>query len=286
VLADRIAVFVDTVYGDYMTYGGYYLIVATVLFAFQIYCDFYGYSVIAVGAAEILGIRLMENFHAPYLQTSVAGFWRCWHISLTSWFKDYLYIPLGGGRKGKLRKYVNKLAVFFASGLWHGAKFSFVAWGVLNGIYQALGEMLGPLRERAVQILHLNRESLGHRLLCTAGTFLLIDFSWIFFRANQFREALRIIRQMVAVHNPWILFDDSLYQCGLDGRNFRLLLVGLCVLLFADFCKYKGIKIRETLMAQDFWFRCLVIVAAVCVILTFGIWGPGYQEANFIYFQF
>lgn len=129
VLADRIATFVDTVYNDYQTYSGMYLIVATILFAVQIYCDFFGYSTIAMGSAKILGIQLMENFDAPYLSTSVSEFWRRWHISLTSWFKDYLYIPLGGSKKGKLRKYMNKMIVFLVSGLWHGAQVSFVAWG-------------------------------------------------------------------------------------------------------------------------------------------------------------
>lgn len=123
VLADRIAIFVDTVYGDYKTYPGMYLIVATMLFAVQIYCDFAGYSTIAMGTAKVLGVELMENFNAPYLSTSVAEFWRKWHISLTSWFKDYLYIPLGGSRKGKLRKYLNKMIVFLVSGLWHGQDF-------------------------------------------------------------------------------------------------------------------------------------------------------------------
>lgn len=286
VLADRIAIFVDTVYGDYMAYGGWYLIIATMLFAFQIYCDFYGYSVIAMGAAEILGIRLMENFHAPYLSSSVSEFWRNWHISLTSWFKDYLYISLGGSYKGKLRKHLNKLLVFLISGLWHGAQFSFVVWGGVNGLYQVMGEIFTPLRNWGVRVLHLNRESLGHRLLHIAVTFLLVDFSWIFFRANQLRDAFYIIRQMITIKNPWILFDDSLYQCGLDGKNFRFMLLCLGVLLFADFCKYKRIQIRKILMAQDFWFRCMVIVFSTCIILTFGIWGPGYNEADFIYFQF
>lgn len=129
VLADRIAIYVDGAYGNIYEYGGWFLIVATVLFAIQIYCDFYGYSVIAVGAAKILGISLMGNFNAPYLATSVADFWRRWHISLTSWFKDYLYIPLGGSREGKVKKYFNKMMVFLISGLWHGADLSYVVWG-------------------------------------------------------------------------------------------------------------------------------------------------------------
>lgn len=286
VLADRIAIFVNTVYADPVTYGGWYLVIATVLFAFQIYCDFYGYSVIAMGAAEMLGIQLMENFDAPYLSLSVSGFWRKWHISLTSWFKDYLYIPLGGSRKGKPRKYLNKLLVFLLSGFWHGSKISFAAWGLLNGFYQVAGEILQPLRDRAVKILHLNRESLGHKLAHMAGTFLLVDFSWIFFRADRFLEAFAIIKQMVTVKNPWILLDGSLYQCGLDSKNFWLMLICLCVLLAADYWKRKGIRVRKVIAAQDVWFRCLFFVFAVCVIAVAGIWGPGYEEADFIYFQF
>lgn len=286
VLADRIALFVDKVYGNYSTFGGGYLIVATMLFAVQIYCDFYGYSVIAMGAAEILGIRLMENFDAPYLSTSVTEFWRRWHISLTSWFKDYLYIPLGGGRRGKMRKYLNKLIVFLISGLWHGSSFSYIAWGGLNGLYQIAGEVLQPVRDRTVALLGLNRDSLGHKVMKATWTFLLVDFSWIFFRANRFMEALQIIKLMFTVKNPWIFFDDSLYKCGLDSKNFCLMLVCLCVLLFADYCKRKGIRIREVIVRQDYWFRWIFIAAAVWFIVTFGIWGPGYQEANFIYFQF
>lgn len=206
VVADRIAIFVDTVYGDIATYSGYYAVVATGLFAFQIYCDFSGYSIIAMGTAKIVGINLMENFSAPYFSTSVAGFWRKWHISLTSWFVDYLYIPLGGNRKGKIRKYINKMIVFLASGLWHGAAMSFVVWGGINGIYQIVGEVLMPIRDKAVKVFHLNRHSLGHKLLHVLGTFILIDFSWIFFRAGGMLDAIIVIKSILTVKNPWILF--------------------------------------------------------------------------------
>ena len=286
VLADRIALFVDTVYGNYTDYAGGYLITATILFAVQIYCDFYGYSIIAIAAAKILGIDLMENFDAPYLSTSVAGFWRKWHISLTSWFKDYLYIPLGGSRKGRLRKYFNKLFVFLLSGLWHGASFSFVMWGGLNGFYQIIGEILQPVRNTATAILHLNRNSLAHKIIHVIGTFLLVDFAWIFFRASSFKVSLEIIKNMFSVHNPWIFFDGSIYNCGLDSKNFGLLLICLCILLFADYCKHKNIKIHEIIVQQDYWFQLLFMTFSIFFILTFGIWGPGYDETNFIYFQF
>ncbi|MCH5279928.1 MAG: MBOAT family protein [Lachnospiraceae bacterium] len=286
VLADRIAIFVDVVYGDYVTYSGYYIVLATMLFAVQIYCDFAGYSTIAMGTAKILRISLMENFDAPYLSTSVADFWRRWHISLTSWFKDYLYIPLGGGRKGKLRKYFNKMIVFLVSGLWHGASFSFIVWGGLNGLYQVIGEMLQPIRDKAVRILQLNRRSLGHKLIHIVGTFVLVDFSWIFFRANQFTEALDIIKFMISEKNPWILFDGSIYNCGLDVKNFWLMMICIVILIFADCCKHKKIVIREVIIKQDYWFRWLFIAFAVGFVLFFGKWGPSFDQANFIYFQF
>lgn len=286
VLADRIALFVDTVYGDYITYSGWYLILATVLFAIQIYCDFYGYSVIAMGAAKVVGITLTENFDAPYLSTSVAGFWRKWHTSLTSWFRDYLYIPLGGNRKGKLRKYINNMVVFLVSGLWHGAHYSYVAWGGLNGLYQVAGDLLKPIRDKLVLVMHLNRASLGHKLMQVIGTFILVDFSWVFFRAKGIREAFDIVKSMISVKNPWVLFDESIYHCGLDVKNFWLMVVCIGVLLFADFCKYKNIKIHEVIMRQDYWFRWLFITFAVDAILLFGMWGPSFNQANFIYFQF
>lgn len=286
VLADRIAIFVNTVYGDYETYAGWYIVVATMLFAVQIYCDFYGYSTIAMGAAEILGIQLMENFDAPYLSTSVSEFWRRWHISLTSWFKDYLYIPLGGNRKGKFRKQLNKLIVFLVSGLWHGANLSFVIWGGLNGMYQILGEVLMPVRNKLVSWLHLNRQSIGHKMVKGLVTFALVDFSWIFFRADGFHDSFAILKAMLTCSNPWILMDGSLYQCGLNSKNFWLMLIAIGVLLLADIYKKKGIKLRCVIAQQDYWCRYFVILFAICFILIFGVWGSGYDAAGFIYFQF
>lgn len=132
VIADRIAIVVDTIFNKFPEYGGIYILIASILFAFQIYCDFSGYSIIAVGAAKVMGFRLMENFNAPYFSMSVSEFWRRWHISLSTWFKDYVYIPLGGNRKGKIRKYINIMIVFLVSGLWHGASWNYIVWGGLN----------------------------------------------------------------------------------------------------------------------------------------------------------
>ena len=286
VLADRIAVVVDTVYDNYASYPGWYLIVATMLFAVQIYGDFAGYSTIAIGAAEILGINLMENFDAPYTAESVAEFWRRWHISLTSWFRDYVYIPLGGNRKGKFRKNVNRMAVFLLSGLWHGASLHFVVWGGVNGLFQIVGEMLQPVRENVIRFLRLHPDSFGHRLCKVAVTFLLVDFSWIYFRADGLASAHAIIASIVHARNGWILFDGSLYSLGLGEKDFRLMLFCIFLLAVADVAKRFGICIREVIAGQDYWMRWLSFAFAICAILTYGIWGPGYHANNFIYFQF
>lgn len=286
VISDRAAILVNTVYGDIGKYSGLYLVVATVLFAFQIYCDFAGYSTIAIGAAKIMGYDLMENFNCPYFSKTVAEFWRRWHISLSSWFKDYLYIPLGGSKKGKIRKWVNIMVVFITSGLWHGAQWSFVAWGGLNGIFQIIGEWLKPVRDFLNKVFKLDRESIGHKLIKVFFTFTLINFTWIFFRANSFLEAVKIIKSIFTVHNWWIFFDDSLFSLGLEWKEFMVLIFAILILLFADFCKYKGIKVREIVLKQELWFRWSFYIVSIMSILIFGIWGPGYDASSFIYFQF
>lgn len=286
VIADRIALFVDTVYGDCEQYNGIYLIVATILFAVQIYCDFAGYSSIAMGTAKLLGIELMDNFNAPYLSTSVADFWRRWHISLTSWFKDYLYIPLGGSRKGTIRKYINKLIVFVLSGLWHGAQLTFVVWGTINGLYQIVGEALMPIRKKITDVFDINRNSEGFCVIRALATFVLVDFTWIFFRADSVERAVYIIKSILTTENIWILFDGSLYNCGLDEKNFRFMIIAVIILFTADFLKRKGIRVREIILRQDSFIKCLVVSLSILLIMVFGKYGPAYDAVNFIYFQF
>lgn len=286
VLADRLAIVVDTVYENIPQYGGVYVIVATIFFGFQIYCDFAGYSTIAMGAAKVMGFELMENFNAPYLATSVGDFWRRWHISLSSWFRDYLYIPLGGNRKGKARKYINLFIVFAVSGLWHGADWTFVIWGVLHAVYQIIGDITKGFREKAAKALGLKPNSVANRIVKTVVTFILVDFAWIFFRAESISQAFMAIESMLTVFNPWVLMDDSLYGLGIGRRSFVLMMLGLLLLMVVDLMKYRGINIREKIQIQDGWFRCAVVCVAVWFIATVGIWGSAYNDASFIYFQF
>lgn len=286
VLADRLAIFVDNVYGNPQNYPGIFLVVGTILFAFQLYCDFFGYSTIAMGVAKIMGFQLMDNFKAPYFSKSIAEFWRRWHISLSSWFKDYLYIPLGGNQRGISRKYFNLLVVFLVSGLWHGASWNFVIWGGLNAVYQIIGSMTKPMRKKVADVLMIQEDSAGRRIAQTLITFVLFDFTLIFFRADSFSSAKTVIKSILTTFNPWILFNNEVSVTVMGRKSFEIMLISLMILLVADFFKYKGVSIRAKLQEQDFWFQAIVIVGAVWFIATVGIWGPAYTETSFIYFQF
>ena len=286
VIADRIAIFVDNMYGNVGVYDGRYLLLASVLFAVQIYCDFAGYSTIAIGAAEVMGFQLMDNFNSPYLSQSVAEFWRRWHISLSSWFKDYLYIPLGGNRKGKVRKYINIMIVFLVSGLWHGANWSYVVWGGLNGIYQVVGAIFTPVRNRIKEKLYLKKSPLPLMIIYMIVTFILVDFTWIFFRADNVQHAFAVIDSIFNMNNQVLLENGTLYDLGLSRPNFIVLGVSLVILLAADICKYRGIKVRSVILNLNIVIRWAVIIAGILGILVFGIWGSGYSATNFIYFQF
>ena len=286
VMADRIAVFVDTVFGSYTQYSGWYLVVANLLVAMQVYCDFYGYSVLAMGTAKFMGVDLMENFNAPYFSQSIGEFWTRWHISFCTWLRDYVYFPLGGSRKGKPRKYLNIMIVFFISGLWHGATSAYVAWGLIFGLYQVIGAVTRPFRDRALTRLRLHKVSLGYKIGAICVTFILQDLLCVFIRAGTIENAISIFRNMFDLSNPWVLVDGSLYNCGLNQQNFSLMLICILILFLADLCKYRGIQIRQVILRQDYLFRWIVIVAAVVAILVFGMWGPDFNEQNFVYFQF
>lgn len=286
VIADRVAILVNEVYGNYENYGGFQLIVATVFFAIQIYCDFSGYSDIAIGTAQMMGFRLMKNFNQPYFSESVAEFWRRWHISLSTWFKDYLYIPLGGNKKGKIRKYVNLMVVFLVSGLWHGANWTFVGWGGVNGAYQVLSEILDPIRKNIIKRLHVNIKCKKYKILRICITFSLISFSWIFFRAQSIREATIIIKRMFTIFNPWIFFDLSIFELGLNTEEFLIALISITVLFIVSIMHYKELALRQWVRQQTIGIRWLIYYTAIFIILLWGIYGMDYQQSQFIYFQF
>lgn len=291
VIADNLSIFVDLVYSDPAEYPGWYIIAATFAFTIQIYCDFYGYSIIAKGSAYLLGIELMSNFESPYFSQSIKEFWRRWHISLSTWFRDYLYIPLGGNKKGEIRKNINLLIVFLISGLWHGASAAFVFWGFLHGIYQIAGNIkkkigFGKASDSAKAGLFCNR------LLKTVSTFVLVAFSWIPFRAGSWSETGKIVSYMLTDLGKWSNYSIMEIKniIGIwdvmPAKMANGALIGIVILMFVDYLKYKKKSVIDSIINQELWFRYAVCFFLILFILNCGCYGETYNPAQFIYFQF
>lgn len=285
VIADRAAVFVDEVFGHYFMYRGLFVLFAVLLFSLQLYMDFSGYMDIVMGVSQLFGIEMTENFYAPYGAATTSEFWRRWHVSLTSWFRDYLYIPLGGNRKGKVRKYINIMIVFLFCGMWHGAGITFLIWGGLNGLYQVVGDMTVGIRQKLCRMLGLDENSHGAMFRKRLITTMLVELAWLFFRADGFREAFAMLRRMFTGWNPWILTDGTLYQTGLDPWDFLIILVGTMVVGWISRIGSKK-DLHRIFISQSWLCQTLVILAVLVVWYLFGIYGPGFDPANFIYYNF
>ena len=284
VIADRLAMMVDNVYSQPGEYSGVGLSVATVFFAFQIYCDFSGYSDIAIGAAQVLGHRLMRNFDRPYFACSIVDFWKRWHISLSSWFRDYLYIPLGGSRVKVSRFYFNILVVFVVSGLWHGASWTFVVWGLLHGLLYWGEKATVGLREKAADVMGLAKVPRLHHAFRVVVTFGLVCFAWIFFRANSISDALLIVSRLGSGWGEmWGAgaFEGLLDSFGVPENEFWRGVAMIGVLVGVQFAH--GDSQVSDLVAK--WARPVRWVAYTAVVLLIFNLGVA-KVVPFIYFQF
>ena len=279
VIADRCAILVDATFDNYIEYGFLELLLAVICFAIQILCDFNGYTIIAQGSALMLGIKLMDNFRQPYLALSIHDFWRRWHISLTSWFTDYLYIPLGGNRKGIIRKMVNVMIVFLISGLWHGASWNYVVWGGIHGVYQNIGIGIRILNDRLK--ISDGRMKFSTKAMRIFVTFLIVDIAWVFFRSPDCVSALKFFRQMFSGYQK-----VSLLALGLEWYDWLILVGAVMVMFCVDILHEKGVKIRKWLYNERIWFRWLIYLGAFWTVLMFGLYGVEYDASQFIYFQF
>ena len=293
-IADRLAVYVNSVYGDPAEYCGIALALGTFFFAFQILCDFSGYSDIAIGISRILGFNLMANFRSPYFARSIADFWRRWHISLSTWFRDYLYIPLGGNRVSVLRKYLNLFITFLASGVWHGAAWNFIVWGGLHGLFQIAGQATKDQRAGLWRRIEGGEPGWIHRLLQVYFTFCAICFTWIFFRADTLSdatfiadrimaapaEAARIVQIFMAGQSPWTgQFHVLTPDVGVGELLLCLLLISvLAVVDYAQENRWSVARIR----ALPWYARWPLYYALLQGIVLLGMFGT----SEFIYFQF
>jgi alginate O-acetyltransferase complex protein AlgI len=290
VVADRVSVFVDQVYGNPQGFDGVIILLATYFFAFQIYCDFSGYSDIAIGVARIFGIQLMRNFERPYFSKSIVEFWRRWHISLSSWFRDYVYIPLGGNRGGKYVLYRNLIIVFLVSGLWHGANWTFIVWGAIHGICIILNLIYVQVMMRYFPVVRRGNSSLISKIdtlfrqkalitirnmISLFVTFHIVVIGWIFFRASTVENAIIIIRK--------ILFDWGEFHWNSLGEPYSLFIAILSIL----FMEILHVIERGSSIPECFWRLPILIRWGLyyTLILSILIFGE-FNSNEFLYFQF
>ena len=285
VLANRLSILVQSGFENPQSQTGILLILSVLAFTFEIYCDFYGYSSIAKGCAALLGIEVMDNFKSPYLSGNIAEFWRRWHISLSTWFRDYLYIPLGGNRRGNLRRDRNLLIVFLVSGIWHGAGITYLFWGFLHGLALIFYDRSKAVFAWGEKRVGIRTGALSHRIFCVLLNLSFVSFAWIFFHATTLSQGFSVVRNLFPLHLDRI-FAGGILQMGLDLPNLLVLLVGLALLLFADLCTDRGLVLRERIATQGVWLRFLIEIGAICLILILGIWGASIQGDSFIYAQF
>ena len=277
VVADRLAVYVNQVYADPTAHSSATLLVATYFFAVQIYCDFSGYSDIAIGTARIMGYDLMENFRRPYFSRSIREFWGRWHISLSTWFRDYVYIPLGGNQVSRRRWYANLLVVFVVSGLWHGAAWTFVFWGALHGGYLVLALASTDLRDRLwCGLEELPAADALRKGVAVVTTFHLVLFAWVFFRAETLREAVAVIRGVI-----WWQPATEALSAPSGLWHFLLSLVAIAVVVVVDLVQSRWGG-EKSLLRMPLPIRWAIYYAALFAILMFGEFGG----EDFIYFQF
>lgn len=269
VVADRLAIYVGKVYGDCTYYDSLQIAIATIFFAIQIYCDFSGYSDIAIGAARTMGIDLMTNFNRPYFSTNIREFWSKWHISLSSWFRDYLYIPLGGNRVAYSKQIINVAIVFMVSGLWHGANWTFIIWGSLHAFYIVVYMILEKYGAWNFKTTMLTKT------ICMLFTFLIVDYAWIYFRANSLEDAFYISQKLFT--GNWSL---AAYKPFEDFGNISILISVIMVAYFMIVERYTHPK--ETGSFTSVNKEIMFAVFNLTLILIFG----SFNQQTFIYFQF
>ena len=281
-IADNLAMFVDKVYSSPQSYGGLAIYIAVIFFAFQIYCDFSGYSDIAIGAAQMMGFTLMKNFDAPYFASSMTNFWRKWHISLSTWFKDYIYIPMGGNRVSRPRWCLNQIVTFSISGLWHGASFTFVIWGFLHGVLLIIEGLTASLRKKISGLINLGKANVVKTGFCICYTFFVTSVTWVFFRAENFGDAFYIFGQLFSGLPKLVSLDSAaaLFE-GIPRQNLYAAVFGIVLLLVTDFLCRKS-DFRTAVGKMPTAARVPIYAALVCLILVFG----AYESKSFIYFQF
>lgn len=304
VIADRLAIFVNTVYGDYQHKSGSMLLVATIFGAFQLYCDFSGCMDIAAGFSEIIGIKLHRNFNHPFFSESAAEFWRRWHITLGVWFKDYVYMPICVAPwmiklMGKVRKRFGMSAaknvstvialsiVWLLTGLWHGTGLNYIVWGIYWGALIILSMLLGPWLGKVCNKLHIDIDSREWHLFRKVRTFCLFVISRFMTIPGDFGVTLQVWKKIFSIKfYPWELVDGTIYEMGLNRPNFIVAILFLVLLFLVSRYEEKNGSARDWIAKRQIVARWAIYYGMIFTILIFGIYGPGYNASDFVYMQF
>lgn len=284
-VADNLAPIVNRVFDNYTQYGGPYFLIAAACYSLQIYADFSSYSDIARGTALLFGIYVKDNFDKPYLSQNLVEFWKKWHMSLNSWFVEYIYIPLGGNKKGNLRKYINILIVFSVSGLWHGASWNFVVWGVLNGILQIVGKITSDLRIKFWSLIGLSEGTVVKRCINSFCVFISISTLWIYFRSPSIEVANYIIAEIGHCDILQFFQNDVWSILGSTKEILSLIIYVILFIAISISGKEKG-KIFASFLMEPLVLRIVLLSVYLAVIIVCVCGKYASSDATFIYFQF
>lgn len=283
VIADKAAIVVNNVFDSFPVWQGSYVLVAGLLYPIQLYADFQGCTLIAQGVACMFGIKLINNFNHPYFSKSMREFWERWHISLSTWLRDYVYIPLGGSRKGKVRKWMNLFITFLVSAAWHGSGLKYVVWGLMTSFIQLVEAGLDPVWVKVGKKYDFSSYSKLINFIRCVVTYFLFILTVIIFRADTLEIGCGMLKSLFTVNNAWVWFNDGLLLLGLNLKEYFVLLISIGILLFVSFKQEKGFSFREFIFDQNIVIRWFFYIGTVLVIMVFGTYGFGFDAQAFIY---
>ena len=300
VIADRIALITDTIFGDLYTYTGLYVLIGAVFSSIRLYADFSGGVDVARGVAQVFGINMPQNFRRPYFADSLTDFWRRWHISLNDWWRDYVFYPIVLSKFiSRISKFARKhisrgfgkvigvyVAVFLVriiNAMWHGAELFYVARGLFDGVFLVLGLALAPLFVKTAKALHINTDCFSWKLFRIIRTFIAVSLARVFIDAGSTRGGAAALLSIVNVFNPWILRFDTVSSLGLPSRDIWIIAISLCLLLSVGILQEKGISIRKTLEKQNIVFQWVVLLGGMVALVLWGKYGFNYDPAGFAY---
>lgn len=281
-VANYLNVYVSKVFDNYTEYSGIVIIFASIAYAFELYADFSAVTDMSRGISQVIGVDLIDNFNRPYAAVSIKDFWARWHISLTSWLREYIYFPLGGSRKGLIRKYFNQIVVFFVSGIWHGVGINYIVWGMYNAIAQILGEITAPYKRKIETKLEVRTDVWSYKFTKLFITFGLVTYGWLLFRAPGIRAAIHMTKSIfsnfLGMGQVWSVYNSEI-------GVLVVAVINVCIFFIIDNAK-ANMDIRATLDRQNIWFRWGVYFSVIIYIMIFGMYGAGYDASQFIYMGF